>query len=89
MSALVHSLPLEGCQAQPDGVVVKVLNNVTPIDLLAQSAVLFFNIPMLAFPYGGFRKFSSAERLRWCKRLRLGDGSTFSTAPRYLSQWVF
>ncbi len=45
MSALVHSPPLEGWQAKPDGVVVKVLNNVTPIDLLAQSAVLFFNSP--------------------------------------------
>ena len=40
MSALVHSPPLEGWQAKPDEVVVKVLNNVTPIDLLAQSAVL-------------------------------------------------
>ncbi len=45
--ALVHSPPLEGWQAKPDGVVVKVLNNVTPIDLLAQSAVLFFNSPVL------------------------------------------
>ena len=51
VSALVHSPPLEGWQAKPDGVVVKVLNNVTPIDLLAQSAVLFFNSPMLALPY--------------------------------------
>ncbi len=52
VSALVHSPPVEGWQAKPDGVVVKVLNNVTPIDLLAQSAVLFFNSPMLALPYG-------------------------------------
>ncbi len=50
--ALVHSPPVEGWQAKPDGVVVKVLNTVTPIDLLAQSAVLFFNSPMLALPYG-------------------------------------
>ncbi len=45
VSALVHSPTVEGWQAKPDGVVVKVLNNVTPIDLLAQSAVLFFNSP--------------------------------------------
>ncbi len=60
VSALVHSPPLEGWQAKPDGVVVKVLNNVTPIDLLAQSAVLFFNSPMLALPYR-FRKFNGAS----------------------------
>ncbi len=52
VSALVHSPPVEGWQAKPDGVVVVVLHNVTPIDLLAQSAVLFFNSPMLALPYG-------------------------------------
>ena len=32
VSALVHSPPLEGWQAKPDGVVVVVLHNVTPLD---------------------------------------------------------
>ena len=35
-----YSPPLEGWQAQPDGVVVEVLHNVTPFDPPAQSAVL-------------------------------------------------
>ena len=42
----VHSPPLEGWQAKPDGVVVKVLHNVTPIDLLVQAAVPFFKSSM-------------------------------------------
>ncbi len=75
VSALVHSPPLEGWQAKPDGVVVKVLNNVTPIDLLAQSAVLFFNSPMLALPYGAWNTFSTAPnvsvlRPNYCRYLR-------------------
>ena len=38
-------LPLQQTAVLSDGVVVMVLNNATPIDLLAQSAVLFFNSP--------------------------------------------
>ena len=53
VSALVHSPPVEGWQAKPDGLVVKVLNTVTPIDLLAQSAVLFFNSPEWTVSMGG------------------------------------
>ena len=56
MSALVHSPPLEGWQAKPDGVVVKVLNNVTPIDLLAQSAVLFVQMQRVSGGHVGLLK---------------------------------
>ena len=49
-TALVHSPPVEGWQAQPDGVVAAVLHNVTPIDLLAQSAVQFCpSVPTIKF----------------------------------------
>ena len=45
MSALVHSPPLEGWQAKPDGVVAKVLHNVTPFVQPQQTTVLFVNSP--------------------------------------------
>ena len=50
VSALVHSPPVEGWQAKPDGVVVVVLHKVTPFVLLQQTAVLFFQQPHVSPP---------------------------------------
>ncbi len=75
-SALVNSPPLEGWPMHfamhAFSSHVEVLNEVTPIDLLVQSAVLFSLTGWLS---------NMETIIGWCKQLQLFKNSTFSTTP--------